>query len=102
MSSNRSSGRSHENEDFSLKLQELLSTNMKKKTKFSTTLILNSIYKPRLYGYPCCSFWMRFAVIFRGLMERFDDLSIRISELMASLDNNGSINADILRQLLQH
>ncbi|KAG8489679.1 hypothetical protein CXB51_017657 [Gossypium anomalum] len=79
MSSNRSSGRSHENEDFSLKLQELLSTNKKKKTK-----LLDEI----------CSHIQR-------LNGEVDDLSIRISELMASLDNNGSINADILRQLLQ-
>ncbi|XWS40858.1 hypothetical protein CRYUN_Cryun17cG0032200 [Craigia yunnanensis] len=67
MSSKRSSSRSNENEDFSLKLRDLLTTN-------------NHI--KRLNG-------------------EVDDLSNRISELMASPDIDSSIKSNILKQLLQ-
>ncbi|XP_021297564.1 transcription factor ILI4 [Herrania umbratica] len=83
MSSKRSSARANENnEDFSLKLEELLSTNKKKKRNASKLLDKTCSHIKRLNG-------------------EVDDLSNRISELMASPDTNKSINANILTQLLQ-
>ncbi|XP_022773726.1 transcription factor ILI4-like [Durio zibethinus] len=82
MSSKRSSSRSNENEDFSLKLRELLTTNKKKKR--NATKLLDET----------CSHIKR-------LNEEVDDLSNRISELLASPDIVSSINANILGQFLQ-
>ncbi|XWS44288.1 hypothetical protein CRYUN_Cryun15aG0032000 [Craigia yunnanensis] len=81
MSSKRSSARSNEKEDFSLKLRELLST---KKKKRNATKLLDET----------CSHIKR-------LNGEVEDLSNRISELMASPDTDSSINANILRQPLQ-
>ncbi|XWS32859.1 hypothetical protein CRYUN_Cryun22dG0026300 [Craigia yunnanensis] len=80
MSSKRSSARS--NEDFSLKLRELLSTNKKKKRNATKLLDEACSHIKRLNG-------------------EVDDLSNRISELMASPDTDRSIKANILRQLLK-
>ncbi|XVF14246.1 hypothetical protein REPUB_Repub09cG0041700 [Reevesia pubescens] len=82
MSSKRSSGRSNENEDFSLKLRELLSTNKKKKRNATKLLDETCSHIKRLNG-------------------EVEDLSNQISELMASPDTDSSINANILRQLLR-
>ncbi|KAK8607191.1 hypothetical protein V6N13_052935 [Hibiscus sabdariffa] len=87
MSTKRSSARSHDNEDFCLKLQDLLSTDMKKNKK------INKRNANKLLEETCSHI--------KRLNGEVDDLSNRISELMASLDNNGDINANILRQLLQ-
>ncbi|GMI68463.1 BANQUO 3, BASIC HELIX-LOOP-HELIX PROTEIN 161 [Hibiscus trionum] len=79
-----STATSNENEDFRLKLHDLLSNN--KKQKRNVNKLLEEI----------CSH-------IKKLNGEVDDLSIRISELMASLDNNSSnsINANTIRQLLQ-
>ncbi|XVF60507.1 hypothetical protein PTKIN_Ptkin08bG0052800 [Pterospermum kingtungense] len=82
MSSKRSSARSNENEDFSLKLRELLTTNKKKKRNVAKILD------------ETCSHIKR-------LNAEVDELSNRISELLASPDTDSSIKANILRQLLQ-
>ncbi|OMP10134.1 hypothetical protein COLO4_04789 [Corchorus olitorius] len=86
MSSKRSSARSgnQNNEDYSLKLRELLATNKKKKRNAAKLLDETCSHIKKLNG-------------------EVDDLSNRISELlMASpADTNNSINADMLRQLLQ-
>ncbi|KAL4368856.1 hypothetical protein GQ457_05G010140 [Hibiscus cannabinus] len=82
MSTKRSSARSNDNEDFCLKLQDLLSTDMMKKRNANKLLEEICSHIKRLNG-------------------EVDDLSNRISELMASLDNSGDINANILRQILQ-
>ncbi|KAL4332509.1 hypothetical protein GQ457_07G002630 [Hibiscus cannabinus] len=82
MSSKRSSGRSNENEDFSLRLRELLSTNKKKKRNAAKLLdeTCNRIKK---------------------LNGEVDDLSNRISELLNSSEAESSINANTLRQRVQ-
>ncbi|GMI99223.1 Paclobutrazol Resistance 5 [Hibiscus trionum] len=83
MSSKRSSGRSNENnEDFSLKLRELTSTNKKKKRNAAKLLDETCNHIKKLNG-------------------EVDDLSNRISEILNSSEAESSINANILRQLLQ-
>ncbi|XVF16596.1 hypothetical protein REPUB_Repub10bG0045400 [Reevesia pubescens] len=82
MSSTRSSSRSNENEDFSLKLRELLSSNKKKKRNASKLLDETCSHIKRLNG-------------------EVNDLSNQISELMASPNTDSNINANILRQLQQ-
>ncbi|XVE68105.1 hypothetical protein DITRI_Ditri09bG0042600 [Diplodiscus trichospermus] len=82
MSSKRSSSRSNENEDFSLKLRELLTTNKKKKRNAAKLLEETCSHIKRLNG-------------------EIDELSNRISELMASPDTDSAMKANILRQLLQ-
>ncbi|KAA3456022.1 hypothetical protein CXB51_024324 [Gossypium anomalum] len=92
MSSKRSSGRSNErssgsrsneNEDFSLRLRELLSTNKKKKRNAAKLLDETCNHIKKLNG-------------------EVDDLSNRISELLNSSETESSnINANILRQFLQ-
>ncbi|XWS30266.1 hypothetical protein CRYUN_Cryun24cG0101800 [Craigia yunnanensis] len=82
MSSKRSSSRSNGNEDFSLKLRELLTTNKKKKRNATKLLDETCSHIKKLNG-------------------EVDDLSNRISELMASPDIDSSIKANIHGQLLQ-
>ncbi|XP_039011158.1 transcription factor PRE3-like [Hibiscus syriacus] len=82
MSGKRSSGRNNNNEDFSLKLRELLSTNNKKKRNAA-----------KLLDETCNHVNM--------LNEEVDDLGNRISELLNSSEAESSINAKILRQLLK-
>ncbi|XP_022751917.1 transcription factor ILI4-like [Durio zibethinus] len=82
MSSKRSTSRSNENDDFSLKLRELLSNNKKKKRNATKLLDETCSHIKRLNG-------------------EIDNLSNRISELMASPNTDSSINANILKQLLQ-
>ncbi|KAL4376532.1 hypothetical protein GQ457_02G011220 [Hibiscus cannabinus] len=79
-----SNATSNDNEDFCLKLHQLLSNNMKQKRNANKVLEEICSHIKRLNG-------------------EVDDLSIRISELLASLHNNSSnsINAEILTQLLQ-
>ncbi|MBA0739360.1 hypothetical protein Gogos_012640 [Gossypium gossypioides] len=83
-SNERSSGsRSNENEDFSLRLRELLSTNKKKKRNAAKLLDETCNHIKKLNG-------------------EVDDLSNRISELLNSSETESSnINASILRQFLQ-
>ncbi|XVE83802.1 hypothetical protein DITRI_Ditri16bG0116400 [Diplodiscus trichospermus] len=81
MSSKKSASRSNENEDFSLKLRQLLSTNKKKKRNATKLLDETCSHIKKLNG-------------------EVDDLSNRISELMASPDTDSSSNANI-RQFLQ-
>ncbi|XP_039003724.1 transcription factor ILI3-like [Hibiscus syriacus] len=73
---------SKRNEDFCLQLQELLSTDINKKR--NANKLLEEI----------CSH-------IKKLNGEVDALSIRISELMASLNKNSGTNVNILRQLLQ-
>ncbi|KAK8710175.1 hypothetical protein V6N13_145514 [Hibiscus sabdariffa] len=82
MSSKRSGGRSNDNEDFSLKLRDLTSTNKKKKRNAAKLLDETCNHIKKLNG-------------------EVDDLSNRISELLNSSEAESSINANILRQLLQ-
>ncbi|XVF58250.1 hypothetical protein PTKIN_Ptkin07bG0049400 [Pterospermum kingtungense] len=82
MSSKRSSARSNENEDFGLKLRELLSTKKKKKRNAAKLLDETCSHIKRLNG-------------------EVDDLSNRISELMATPDSHSSTTANIIRQPLQ-
>ncbi|KAE8718243.1 Detected protein of unknown function [Hibiscus syriacus] len=83
MSSKRSSGsRSNGNEDFSLRLRELSSTNKKKKRNAAKVLDEACNHIKKLNG-------------------EVEDLSNRISELLNSSEAENGVNADILRQLLQ-
>ncbi|KAL4353022.1 hypothetical protein GQ457_06G041920 [Hibiscus cannabinus] len=84
MSSKRSGGRSNDNEDFSLKLRELTSTSTNKKKKRNAAKLLDET----------CNH-------IKKLNGEVDDLSNRISELLNSSEAESSINANILRQLLQ-
>ncbi|KAE8682395.1 Transcription factor ILI6 [Hibiscus syriacus] len=83
MSSKRSNGsRSNGNEDFSLRVRELSSTNKKKKRNEAKLLDETCNHIKKLNG-------------------EVDDLSNRISELLNSSEAESSSNANILRQLQQ-
>ncbi|KAE8675671.1 Detected protein of unknown function [Hibiscus syriacus] len=76
MSGKRSSGKSNDNEDLSLKLRDLLPTNKKKKRN-----------APKLLDETCNHI--------KKLNGEVDDLSNRISDLLISSEAESSINANI-------
>ncbi|KAK8631572.1 hypothetical protein V6N13_028355 [Hibiscus sabdariffa] len=103
MSGKRSSGRSNENEDFSLRLRELLSTNKKKKRNAAKANLSREITTDRVAVVVYIEMQLLDETCNRikKLNGEVDDLSNRISELLNSSEAESSINANILRQLVQ-